>query len=122
MRENQLLVRDIIRTKLKRFVNMREQAYKKILSSGYAVPGYSLKMQCINAIRTQLEASKNWNLQANLSWVVAMYPNIVALLPREFHDDPKQQVYRKHMLDLLNYCKDLLNTKPMFSTNKNSHL
>jgi hypothetical protein len=112
MREdNDELIRDIIRSKIKCFVNRRERAYKFILHSGHPIPDYHNKARAIDALRIQLNASIRWNLEAHLKWIQAMHDDIVVLLPYEFHDDPKQKKYREHIMHLLDYCRDLLNTK-----------
>lgn len=105
------VIKDIIRSKLKAFVTRREHAYKAIIHSGITVPDYATKARAIEVLKIQIEASKSWTLEAHLRWIHVMHDEITALLPYEFHDDPKQKIYRKHMLDLLNYCEDLLNSK-----------
>jgi hypothetical protein len=108
------IIRDIIRSKIKCFINRRKRAYDSIVNAGYAVPDYAHKNRTIEALRIQLQASESWDLKAHLNWIHAMHDDITALLPYEFHDDPKQILYRKHMVDLLRYCEDLLNSKPLF--------
>ena len=114
MAQNANLCRDLIRSKLSRFINNRERAYGVIVKKGFTVPEYDIKMRAIKFLRIQLDASRDWDLQSHLRWISAMRQLITTLLPFEFHDDPKQRAYRKHMVDLLNYCNDLLNTTPHF--------
>jgi hypothetical protein len=108
-------VRDIIREKLLSLINRRERAYKSIVEKGSNIPDYDKKVRAINAIRIQLEASRDWDLQSNLRWIHAMREQIHIILPFEFHDDQKQRLYRERLLNLLRYCDDLLDTKPLFS-------
>lgn len=104
----------IIRSKLSCFISRRERAYRAVVTGGHPVPDYAAKIRAINMLRNQLQASTAWDLQSNLRWIHAMRHLVTELLPYEFHDDPKQKVYRKHMVDLLNYCEDLLDSKPLF--------
>lgn len=108
-------VRDIIREKLQAFITRREKAYKFIAEKGSAIPDYDKKIQAINTIRVQLQASRDWDLQAHLKWIHAMRDQIQILLPFEFHDDQKQRQYRERILNLLRYCEDLLDSKPLFN-------
>lgn len=93
-----------------RFINRRERAYKEIRKRGYPVPEYERKKNAITALRAQLEASATWSLNSHVLWICAMRPQLATLLPFEFHDDPKQVAYRKVIIQLLNYCDDLMNT------------
>lgn len=104
---------DLIRQKISNFITARERAYNAIAKKGAQIPDYALKRRAITLLRVQLNASENWDLQANLRWIHAMRHLITRLLPFEFHDDEKQKAYRKHMIDLLNYCDDLLNAQPL---------
>jgi hypothetical protein len=104
----------IIRSKLLHFINRREKAYQSIVNKGQTVPDYSSKISAINDLRVQLKASEGWSLESNLNWIHAMNDKLIKILPSEFNDDPKQKRYRKHMLDLVSYCEDLFNSKPMF--------
>jgi hypothetical protein len=105
--------RQLIRGKLTHFLNSRERAYQFIAKKGAVVPGYDVKMKAITSIRIQLSASRTWDLNSHLKWIHSMRDQIMALLPYEFHDDPKQRKYRKHMTDLLKYCEDLLDSKQL---------
>lgn len=116
---SEITIRQELRARLMRFLNRREKAYKEIIKRGFRVPGYSHKAAAINAIRVQLRASETWTLRSHCLWISAMRDQLVSLLPFEFHDDPKQVAYRKHMIDLLCFCDDQVNSKPLFQ-NSNS--
>jgi len=114
---SEITVRNELRTRLMRFLNRRERAYKIIQKKGFAVPDYSSKVKAIKAIRIQLMASDGWTMKSHCLWICAMSKQIKSLLPFEFHDDPAQQTYRKHMLQLLAFCDDVVNSKPLFKQN-----
>jgi hypothetical protein len=108
-------VRNIIRNKLQAFITRREHAYKFVIAKGGNIPDYDKKTRAIRALRVQLQASRDWSLQANLKWIHAMREQIHLLLPFEHHDDQKLKQYRERVLNLLRYCDDLLDSKPLFS-------
>lgn len=97
----------IIRTKLTHYVNRRARAYEFALSKGYAVEEYALKVRAITSLRIQLQASVTWSLHSNLQWIHVMHAELIKILPSEFSDH-KQKKYRKHILDLITFCEDLL--------------
>jgi len=98
--------KQILRKKLAGFINRRQHAYDAMTKRGFAVPDLALKNNSIKTLRKQLEASRDWNLRSHIMWICAMRHLIVTLLPYEFHDDRKQLLYRKRILDLLNYCEE----------------
>jgi hypothetical protein len=102
-----------IRTTLMRFINRREFAYKAVIKAGHQVPDYKRKRAAIDKLRIQLAASATWSLTQNIKWIVTMRTDIMLLLPFEFHDDPKQVAYRNHIREVINYCEDSINPKPI---------
>lgn len=106
----------VIRDKLASLINRRAKAYEASIRKGHIIPHYAEKIRAIKALRAQLMASDGWELQSNLRWIHAMKGDLLLILPAEFHSDEKQKRYRKHMLDLIGFCEDLLNCKPLFST------
>lgn len=100
-----------IRGRLMRFVNGRERAYREIRKRGLPVPDLHRKENAIAVLRAQLQASASWSLRSHMIWVDRLRSEIKLLLPYEFHDDPRQVVYRKSMMDLLNYCSDNIKRK-----------
>lgn len=111
-------IRNQIRERLMRFINRRERAYKEMIRQGKPVPEYQRKVQAITALRAQLQASAQWSLHSHVLWICAMREQVAALLPFEFHDDPRQIAYRKAIIDLLRYCDDQLNTSNKLFTTK----
>lgn len=116
---SEITVRLELRTRLMRFLNRRERAYKEILKKGFKIPDYAEKTEAIQAIRVQLAASTDWTLRSHYLWICAMQEKICKLLPFEFHDDHKQITYRKHILELLAFCDDQVNSKPLFQNSNN---
>lgn len=109
-----------IRTRLMRFVNCRERAYNVMRKKGFPVPDYAGKIVSIIFIRTHLQASENWSLTAHVRMIAGnMRKHIHVLLPFEFHEQERQRSYRKHILDLLQFCDDrMLKSQISLITNK----
>lgn len=116
MATNEHKITQELRDRIMRFINRREKAYESIRKKGYPVPEYDAKKKAIRALRNQLEASSSWSLRSHILWICAMRHLITRLLPYEFHDDCKQVQYRKHIIDLLNYCEFQLHLKPLFNS------
>lgn len=98
-----------IRTRLLRFTNHRERAYREVRKKGHPVPDYSSKIAAILFIRIHLEACIDWNLHAHVRLVaVTLRRHIQELLPFEFHSHTRQLTYRNHILDLVRFCEQRL--------------
>jgi hypothetical protein len=108
----------IIRAKLDGFVKARQKAYQAVVAKGKMPLDYAEKISAILMLRVQLEASSGWDLTAHLKWISAMRPQIMAILPAANSESPRMLKFRKHMLDLLGYCDDLADSKPLFQQNR----
>lgn len=96
-----------MRTRLMRFTNCRERAYKEMRKRGCPVPDYSAKIASILFIRIHLQASEKWDLNAHVRMVGdTLRKHITVLLPYEFHEQDRQRTYRNHILDLLRFCDE----------------
>jgi len=105
------IIRNELRDRLMRFINRRERAYKEIRKKNLPVADYKKKLDAMERLRVQLVASTGWSLRSHIMWICAMRADIVTLLPYEFHDDPKQVTYRKHISDMISWCDDQLETE-----------
>lgn len=108
----------ILRGKLHGFITARQKAYAAVVAKGKLPIDYAEKISAILMLRVQLEASSGWDLAAHLKWISAMRPQIMAILPAATNESPRMLKFRKHMLDLLSYCDDLADSKPLFQLNR----
>lgn len=121
LNSNEAKIRGEIRTRLMRFTNCRERAYNVMKKRGHAVPDYSAKIASIIFIRIHLQASESWDLKAHVRMVAeTLRKHIITLLPFEFHEEDRQRSYRKHIIDLLQFCDDRIqkNQITLFTNNK----
>jgi hypothetical protein len=107
-KEHDQLTANLIWSNVSQFVKAREKAYHALISQGVEVHDFSQKCRAIKALQSQLEASRTWNLLAQLRWINAMRPMIATLLPMENHRQARLRTYRRKILYLLNYCDRVL--------------
>lgn len=102
-----------IRERLMRFVNRRERAFREIRRRQPSA-NFRHQLEAIEAIRIQLQASAQWSLASHVRMVVALRYKILLLLPSKDHHIKGELTYRKHMIELVNFCEDQLGEPYLF--------